>query len=85
MKVSALKKSAKQLDTQSAAFKYVDPDVRAGLVELSTEPLIMLERGDIEGAVKHIQWLRLDGDELQLFWSLFDSSQRSAMKKVWAK
>lgn len=43
----------------------------------------MLELGDVEGAVKHIKWLRLSNEELQLFWVLFDSTQRSSMKKLW--
>lgn len=83
MKITELRRFIKQQEAAKAVLREVDPEIVRGLKELSIEPLAMLENGDIEGAVKHIKWLNLDNEELQLFWVLFDSTQRSSMKEIW--
>lgn len=81
--VASLRRAIKQQNTAEAVFKDLDPEVARGFRELAVEPLAMLERGDVEGAVLHIKWLRLSNEDLQLFWALFDSTQRSSMKEIW--
>ncbi len=82
MLVKALRRATKQLETESAVFRDVDPEVYKGLKELATEPLAMCEQGDYLGAIQHIEWLKLDPDDLALFWALFDSTQRRLMKEA---
>jgi len=81
LKSNELKRYTKQQEAAKAVLRDVDPEIVRGLKELSIEPLAMLEKGDIEGAVKHIKWLNLDNEEMQLFWVLFDSTQRRLMKE----
>ena len=83
VKIAVIRRAIRQQATAEAVLKNVDPEVARGLKELAVEPLMMLELGDIDGAVKHIKWLRLDNEELELFWVLFDSTQRRLMKELW--
>lgn len=83
MSIALLRRAIKQQDTAAAVLRGIDPELAKGLRELAVEPLAMLDRGDIEGAANHIKWLRLENDELELFWSLFDSTQRRLMKEKW--
>lgn len=83
MKYALLRRAIKQQEAATAAFKGLDPDIAQGLKELAVEPLAMLERDDIEGAVIHIKSLRLESDELDKYWALFDSTQRRLMKELW--
>lgn len=80
--VALLKRSVKQQEAATAAFRNLDPEYVKGLRELAVEPLMMLERGDYEGAALHIKWLKLDPDDLYWFWYLFDSTQRAKMKEI---
>jgi hypothetical protein len=65
-------------------FAELDEATQKELCNLAFEPTCMLERGDVEGAVHAIKALELEGDLMVAFWSLFDSKQRAAMKKVWS-
>jgi hypothetical protein len=57
-----------------------------GFVEtIATEARWMIEKGDVEGAVKYINDCELDADFKTALWSRFDSKQRSALKKASVK
>lgn len=51
------------------------------LRDAAMEPIAMLHGGDVAGAVEAIDALELDNDTQIAFWSLFDSKERSAIKK----
>ena len=46
---------------------------------------VMLNDGDVEGAVNHLEGLNLEVDSKIAFWSRLDSKQRSAIKKYQAE
>ena len=48
---------------------------------IGVEAISLLAKNDIEGAVDYINGLDLDADSKTALWSLFDSKQRSAIKK----
>jgi hypothetical protein len=52
---------------------------------IATEARWMIEKGDVEGAVKYINDCELDADFKTALWSRFDSKQRSALKKASVK
>ena len=64
-------------------FTGLDEATQQELCDLAFESICMLERGDVEGAVQAIKALALEADLMVAFWSLFDSRQRAAMKKIW--
>jgi hypothetical protein len=48
---------------------------------IGVDAISLLAKNDIEGAVDYINGLDLDADSKTALWSLFDSKQRSAIKK----
>ena len=48
---------------------------------IGVDAISLLAKNDIEGAVDYINELGLDADSKTALWSLFDSKQRSAIKK----
>ena len=48
---------------------------------IGVEAISLLTKNDIQGAVDYINELGLDADSKTALWSLFDSKQRSAIKK----
>jgi len=57
-----------------------------GFVEtIASEARWMIEKGDVDGAVKYINDCELDADFKTALWSRFDSKQRSALKKASVK
>jgi len=53
--------------------------------DISLEVKWMIEKGDVDGAVKYINDCELDADFKTALWSRFDSKQRSALKKASVK
>jgi hypothetical protein len=49
---------------------------------IGVEAISLLTKNDVQGAVDYINELDLDADSKTALWSLFDSKQRSAIKKV---
>jgi hypothetical protein len=54
---------------------------QADFETLAMDAKTMLNRGDVEGAYDHIEALEMEADHKAAFWYLFDSKQRSALKK----
>jgi hypothetical protein len=52
---------------------------------IGVEAISLLTKNDIAGAVDYINELNLDADSKTALWSLFNSSQRSAIKKFTVK
>jgi hypothetical protein len=52
---------------------------------IAVEVRWMIEKGEIDGAVKYINDCELDADFKTALWSRFDSKQRSALKKASVK
>jgi hypothetical protein len=52
---------------------------------IGVEAISLLSKDDIAGAVDYINELSLDADSKTALWSLFNSSQRSAIKKFTTK
>ena len=52
---------------------------------IGVEAISLLTKNDIAGAVDYINELNLDADSKTALWSLFNSSQRSAIKKFTTK
>ena len=48
---------------------------------IGVEAISLLTKNDVQGAVDYINELGLDADSKTALWSLFDSKQRSAIKK----
>jgi len=48
---------------------------------IGVEAISLLTKNDVQGAVDYINELDLDADSKTALWSLFDSKQRSAIKK----
>ena len=51
------------------------------ITSFAMEATILLNKGDVAGAVEYINSLELDADWKTALWSQFDSKQRSAIKK----
>jgi hypothetical protein len=49
---------------------------------IGVEAISLLAKNDVQGAVDYINELDLDADSKTALWSLFDSKQRSAIKKL---
>jgi len=49
---------------------------------IGVEAISLLTKNDVQGAVDYINELGLDADSKTALWSLFDSKQRSAIKKL---
>ena len=54
---------------------------QADFETLAMDAKTMLNKGDVEGAFNHIEDLDMEADHKAAFWYLFDSKQRSALKK----
>lgn len=67
------------------AWESMTPDMRTFLTDLSGEVRGLLNKGDFQGAVEHIEEQKLDGDQKTAFWTKFDSKERSALKKAHAE
>lgn len=72
-------KSAKPITKD--VFDGLTEDDREAISTFAMEAAIMLNKGDIAGAVEYINSLELDADWKTALWSQFDSKQRSAIKK----
>lgn len=51
------------------------------ICSIAMNAIVMIEKGDINGAVEYINSLELDADWKTALWSQFNSKQRSAIKK----
>lgn len=65
----------------TGAWEALEPDMRTFLGDLATEAKAFLVKGDVAGAVAHLDSANLGTDEKVALWSRFDSKERSAMKK----
>ncbi len=52
---------------------------------IAVEARMLIEKGDVNGAVEYINTKELDADWKTALWSRFDSKQRSALKKASVK
>ena len=52
---------------------------------IAVEVRMLIEKGDVDGAVEYINTQELDADWKTALWSRFDSKQRSALKKASVK
>jgi hypothetical protein len=66
-------------------FDSMGKDDQETIETIATEARWMIEKGDVEGAVKYINDCELDADFKTALWSRFDSKQRSALKKASVK
>lgn len=48
---------------------------------IAADVIVMLSRGDVDGAHEHLEAQGMDSDHKVALWSLLDSKQRSALKK----
>jgi len=64
----------------SGLWEALPVDTQIQLNDLAGETKIMLAKGDVAGACKHLESANLGTDEKAAIWTRFDSKQRSAMK-----
>jgi len=62
-------------------FQSVSAEDQETIRSIGVEAISLLAKNDIAGAVDYINELGLDADSKTALWSLFDSKQRSAIKK----
>ncbi len=62
-------------------FQSMSAEDQEAIRSIGVEAISLLAKNDIEGAVDYINGLDLDADSKTALWSLFDSKQRSAIKK----
>lgn len=67
------------------AWERVSEEERNFLTDIALDVVAMIEGGNTQDAVRHIQAQRLDADETVALWTRFDSKQRAAMKKAKAE
>ena len=63
-------------------FQSMSAEDQETIRSIGVEAISLLAKNDIEGAVDYINGLDLDADSKTALWSLFDSKQRSAIKKL---
>lgn len=63
------------------AWEAMEPDMQIYLHDLANEARSLLAKGDVAGAIDHIQDANLDNDQKHALNTRFDSKERSAMKK----
>lgn len=63
------------------AFDALSDEDQVALRDAAMEPIAMLHKGDVQGAYEAIQAIGFDNDQMVPFWSLFDSKERSSLKK----
>lgn len=64
------------------AWESMDADMKIFLTDLSGESRGLMLRGDFRGAAEHIHEKELDNEQKTALWTLFDSKERSALKKA---
>lgn len=57
-------------------------DEQTFLTDKAMEVIVLLDKGDVKGALAHIEEAKLDVHEKTALWTRFDSKQRAAMKKA---
>lgn len=62
-------------------FQSMSAEDQETIRSIGVEAISLLTKNDIAGAVDYINELGLDADSKTALWSLFDSKQRSAIKK----
>lgn len=62
-------------------FQSMSEEDQETIRSIGVEAISLLAKNDIQGAVDYINELNLDADSKTALWSLFDSKQRSAIKK----
>lgn len=77
--VKAVKESFKS--EPKSEWDKLDADTQNWMTEEAMAITVMLNDGDVEGAVAHLEGLGMDADYKVAFWSRLDSKQRSAIKK----
>jgi hypothetical protein len=63
------------------AFDALSEEDQTALRDAAMEPISMIHKNDVQGAYEAIVAIGLDNDDMVPFWSLFDSKERSALKK----
>jgi hypothetical protein len=62
-------------------FQSMSEEDQETIRSIGVEAISLLTKNDVQGAVDYINELDLDADSKTALWSLFDSKQRSAIKK----
>ena len=62
-------------------FQFMSAEDQEVIRSIGVDAISLLAKNDIQGAVDYINELGLDADSKTALWSLFDSKQRSAIKK----
>ena len=62
-------------------FQSMSEEDQEAIRSIGVDAISLLAKNDIQGAVDYINELGLDADSKTALWSLFDSKQRSAIKK----
>jgi hypothetical protein len=63
-------------------FQSMSAEDQETIRSIGVEAISLLTKNDVQGAVDYINELGLDADSKTALWSLFDSKQRSAIKKL---
>lgn len=66
-------------------FQSMSAEDQEAIRSIGVDAISLLTKNDIAGAVDYINELNLDADSKTALWSLFNSSQRSAIKKFTTK
>ena len=64
------------------SWETLSEDEKTWLHDLSNEMRLMLTRGDIQGAVDHMNEAGLSIEQTLGLWTRFDSKERRAMKDI---
>lgn len=62
-------------------FDALDSETQEWMRSEAATVILLLSKGDTEGAVSHLSSLNLDNDGKTAIWALFDSKQRREMKE----
>ena len=77
---NTISKTAKITPT-AGVWEAMPVDIQTWLHDLSNEVRLMLSKGDVRGAVGHLNDSGMDADQKLAIWTRFDSKERAAIKK----
>lgn len=71
-----------KITPSSGVWESMETDQQTFLQDIANQVIDLINKGDVKGALEHINDQNLDTDEKVALNTRFDSKQRSAMKKV---
>lgn len=74
--------SSGKITPTAGAWESMAPDEQIWLQDIANQAISLINKGDIKGAVQHIQDQNLQNEEKVALTTRFDSKQRSAMVKA---